>query len=118
MTNSSRRARRNWPGLRNCIATIAARCSTQRRQARVHDIKVDAVAETRLRVKVKSTSVVDEAVLTDSGIAGLAVIGEGTLHLLAGLNADEYAGEVPGQLAAVPARARDRSLLRATEHTA
>jgi glucose PTS system EIICB or EIICBA component len=68
-------------------------------------VKVDAVAETRLRVKVKDTSVVDEAVLTEAGIAGLAIIGEGTLHLLAGLNADQYAAEIRGQLAAVPAPA-------------
>ena len=67
-------------------------------------VKVDAVAETRLRVKVKDTSLVDEAVLTDSGIAGLVIIGDGTLHLLAGLNADQYAAEIRGQLAAVPAR--------------
>jgi glucose PTS system EIICB or EIICBA component len=67
--------------------------------------KVDAVAETRLRVKVKDTSAVNEAVLTESGIAGLAIIGDGTLHLLAGLNADQYAAEMRGQLAAVPAHA-------------
>jgi PTS system glucose-specific IIC component len=67
--------------------------------------KVDAVAETRLRVKVKDTSAVDEAVLTEAGIAGLAIIGDGTLHLLAGLNADQYAAEMRGQLAAVPAHA-------------
>jgi PTS system glucose-specific IIC component len=67
--------------------------------------KVDAVAETRLRVKVKDTSAVNEAVLTESGIAGLAIIGDGTLHLLAGLNADQYAAEMRGQLAAVPALA-------------
>jgi glucose PTS system EIICB or EIICBA component len=68
-------------------------------------VKVDAVAETRLRVKIKDSSLVDESVLTDSGIAGLAIIGDGTLHLLAGLNADQYAAEMRGQLAAVPARA-------------
>jgi PTS system glucose-specific IIC component len=68
-------------------------------------VKVDAVAETRLRVKIKDTSTVDEAVLTNSGIAGLAIIGDGTLHLLAGLNADQYAAEMRGQLAAVPAHA-------------
>jgi glucose PTS system EIICB or EIICBA component len=67
--------------------------------------KVDAVAETRLRVKVRDTSVVDESVLTDSGIAGLTIVGDGTLHLLAGLNADQYAAEMRGQLAAVPAHA-------------
>ena len=67
--------------------------------------KVDAVAETRLRVKIRDSSVVDEAVLTEAGIAGLAIIGDGTLHLLAGLNADQYAAEMRGQLAAVPAHA-------------
>jgi PTS system glucose-specific IIC component len=68
-------------------------------------VKVDAVAETRLRVRVRDTSLVDEDALTSAGIAGLAIIGEGTLHLLAGLNADQYAAEMRGQLAAVPARA-------------
>jgi len=68
-------------------------------------LKVDAVAETRLRVKIRDTTVVDGNVLNDSGIAGYAVIGDGTLHLLAGLNADQYAAEIRGQLAAVPAHA-------------
>jgi PTS system glucose-specific IIC component len=67
--------------------------------------KVDAVAETRLRVKLRDTSVVDETVLNQAGIAAHAVVGDGTLHLLAGLNADQYAAEMRGQLAAVPAHA-------------
>lgn len=66
-------------------------------------VKVDAVAETRLRVKVTDTSVIDENVLTGSGVAGLAILRDGTLHLIAGLNADQYAAEMRGQLAAVPA---------------
>jgi PTS system glucose-specific IIC component len=68
-------------------------------------VKVDAVAETRLRVKVRDASAVDESVLTGAGIAGLAIVGDDTLHLLAGLNADQYAAEMRGQLAAVPAHA-------------
>jgi PTS system glucose-specific IIC component len=68
-------------------------------------VKVDAVAETRLRVKLRDTTVVDETILNDAGIAAHAVIGDSTLHLLAGLNADQYAAEMRGQLAAVPARA-------------
>jgi PTS system glucose-specific IIC component len=67
-------------------------------------VKVDAVAETRLRVKIRDTTVVDETVLNAAGIAAHAVVGDGTLHLLAGLNADQYAAEMRGQLAAVPAR--------------
>lgn len=65
-------------------------------------LQVDAVAETRLRVKVANASLVDEGVLRGSGISGVAIIGEGILHLLAGLNADQYAAEMRGQLAAVP----------------
>lgn len=68
-------------------------------------VKVDAVAETRLRVKVKETALVDEARLTESGVAGMVIIGDGTLHLLAGLNADQYAAEMRGQLAAAAAPA-------------
>ena len=67
-------------------------------------VKVDAVAETRLRVKIRDTTVVDETVLNAAGIAAHAVVGDGTLHLLAGLNADQYAAEMRGQLAAVPTR--------------
>jgi glucose PTS system EIICB or EIICBA component len=68
-------------------------------------VKVDAVAETRLRVKLRDTSVVDETILNEAGIAAHAVVGDGTLHLLAGLNADQYAAEMRGQLAAAPAHA-------------
>lgn len=68
-------------------------------------VKVDAVAETRLRVRVKDSSLVDEDVLTEAGVAGLVSLGDGMLHLLAGLNADQYAAEMRGQLAAAPARA-------------
>ena len=63
-------------------------------------VQVDAVAETRLRVKVHDTSRVDDDVLTEHGVAGTVVVGEGTVHLLAGLNADQYAAEIRGQLAA------------------
>jgi PTS system glucose-specific IIC component len=62
-------------------------------------VKVESAAETRLRVVVRDSSAVDEAALTSAGIAGLVVVGEGTLHLIAGLNADQYAAEMRGQLA-------------------
>ena len=66
-------------------------------------VKVDAVAETRLRVKVKNAGAVDESILKEAGITGFVVVGDGTLHLIAGLNADQYAAEMRGQLARVPA---------------
>lgn len=67
--------------------------------------KVEAAAETRLRVKVKDPSLVDEGVLKASGIAGTVKVGPDVLHLIAGLNAEQYATEMRGQLAKVPAPA-------------
>jgi PTS system glucose-specific IIC component len=71
-------------------------------------IRVDACAETRLRLVVRDAAQVRDAALKAEGIAaviklkgggaGAAVPGE-TLHLLAGLNADQYAAEMRGQLA-------------------
>jgi len=91
--------------LRDPMAPEKARGIIDGLGGRDNIVKVDAVAETRLRVKVHDTSVVDESVLTEAGVAGLAIVGDGTLHLLAGLNADQYAAELRGQLAAVPAPA-------------
>jgi PTS system glucose-specific IIC component len=50
-------------------------------------------------VVVRDPLAVDEAALTAAGIAGLVAVGEGTFHLIAGLNADQYAAEIRGQLA-------------------
>ena len=54
-------------------------------------------------MKVKDAHSVDEAALTTSGVSGLVIIGDGVLHLLAGLNADQYAAAMRGQLARTPA---------------
>jgi glucose PTS system EIICB or EIICBA component len=62
-------------------------------------VKVESCAETRLRVKIVDPGRVDEPALIAAGIQGYVDVGEGTLHLLAGLNADQYAGEMRGQLA-------------------
>lgn len=88
--------------LRDAMAPEKARGMIEGLGGRDNIVKVDAVAETRIRVQVKNSGVVDESVLTESGVSGVAMIGDGTLHLLAGLNADQYAAEIRGQLAAVP----------------
>ena len=62
-------------------------------------VKVESCAETRLRVVVESRALVDENDLRGAGILGVVQVGAGTLHLLAGLNADQYAAEMRGQLA-------------------
>jgi PTS system glucose-specific IIC component len=90
--------------LRDPMAPEKARGMIDGLGGRANIVKVDAVAETRLRVKVKNAGAVDESILKEAGITGFVVVGDGTLHLLAGLNADQYAAEMRGQLAAVPAR--------------
>lgn len=63
-------------------------------------VRVDACAETRLRLVVRDEQQIGEAALKTAGIAGLVKLPDKTLHLLAGLNADQYAAEMRGQLAA------------------
>lgn len=63
-------------------------------------VRVDACAETRLRLVVRDQSKIQDAALKSEGIAALVKLDGGkTLHLLAGLNADQYAAEMRGQLA-------------------
>jgi len=74
-------------------------------------IRVDACAETRLRLVVRDTAQVRESELKNEGIAAVVKLDgqdrwdardgrdSHILHLLAGLNADQYAAEMRGQLA-------------------
>ena len=63
-------------------------------------VQVEACAETRLRLVLRDQAQVREAALEAEGIAAVVKLDEGkTLHLLAGLNADQYAAEMRGQLA-------------------
>jgi len=67
---------------------------------RANIVRVDACAETRLRLVVRDASQIQDAALKSEGIAALVKLDDGkTLHLLAGLNADQYAAEMRGQLA-------------------
>ena len=61
--------------------------------------RVDACAETRLRLVVRDESEADEVALQRGGIGAVVKLPGRTLHLLAGLNADQYAAEMRGQLA-------------------
>ena len=64
-------------------------------------VRVDACAETRLRLIVKDHAAVRQAALEAEGVGGVVKLDGGkTLHLLVGLNADQYAAEMRGQLAA------------------
>src|SRR4029453_12399586 len=61
--------------------------------------RVDDCAETRLRVLVRDMVGGDEYGLTSAGIDAVVRLPNNTIHLLAGLNADQYAAEMRGQLA-------------------
>ena len=90
------------PKLRDPLAAEKARDFIAGLGGSANIFKVESAAETRLRVKVKDPSSVDEAALKAAGIAGLVSVGDGTWHLIAGLNADQYAAEMRGQLSSVP----------------
>ncbi|HEV8422993.1 MAG TPA: PTS glucose transporter subunit IIBC [Chthoniobacterales bacterium] len=62
--------------------------------------RVDDCAATRLRVVLHSEAGVDESALVRDGIDALVRLPGNTLHLLVGLNADQYAAEMQAQLAA------------------
>jgi len=63
-------------------------------------VRVDACAETRLRLVLHDEEKIRESGLKSEGIAGVVRLPNHTCHLLAGLNADQYAAEMRGQLAA------------------
>ena len=62
-------------------------------------MKVVAVAETRLRVVVDDEGQVNDAALQTAGVNAIMRLPNRILHLIVGLNADQYAAEIAGQLA-------------------
>jgi glucose PTS system EIICB or EIICBA component len=61
--------------------------------------RVDECAETRLRVVLRDPAGVDENGLTTAGVDAIVRLPGNIVHLLVGLNADQYAAEMRGQLA-------------------
>ncbi len=59
----------------------------------------ESCAETRVRVALEDTSLLDESGLEAAGVQGVMHFEEGVMHLLLGLNADQYAAEMRGALA-------------------
>lgn len=60
--------------------------------------EVDEVALTRLRLQLANDRLIDEAALKKIGIEGIMHLPNHVLHLLVGLNADQYADEMKKQL--------------------
>ncbi len=61
--------------------------------------QAEAAAETRLRVTLGNSGQLDEAALKAAGVQGLLRLPENVLHLLVGLNADQYAAEMKAAMA-------------------
>ena len=63
-------------------------------------VRLDACAETRLRLVVRDQREVRDADLKGDGIAAVVRLDGNVIHLLADLDADQYAAEMRAQLAA------------------
>ena len=61
--------------------------------------KVESCAETRLRLVVGDEAAINEDALRSAGAQGVMRLPDRVLHLLVGLNADQYAAEMRGQMA-------------------
>jgi PTS system glucose-specific IIC component len=61
--------------------------------------QTEACAETRLRVTLKDAGKLDETSLEKAGVQGIMRLEQGVVHLLVGLNADQYAAEMRAAMA-------------------
>jgi PTS system glucose-specific IIC component len=88
------------PPLRDPDAARKANAYIAALGGKTNIVRVDACAQTRLRLVLRDASQIREGALKAEGIAVIVKLDGQTLHLLAGLNADQYAAEMRGQLAA------------------
>jgi PTS system glucose-specific IIC component len=86
------------PKLRDPLAAEKARDLIKALGGKANIQRVDACAETRLRI-VTTNGALDEAALKAAGVEGIVRLPDRVVHLLTGLNADQYAAEMRGQLA-------------------
>jgi len=86
------------PPVRDPDAARKARAYIAALGGKANVVRVDACAETRLRLVVRDKAQVREAALESEGIAAVAMLDNGILHLLVDLNADQYAAEMRSQL--------------------
>jgi PTS system glucose-specific IIC component len=86
------------PKLRDPLAAEKARALINALGGKANIQRVDACAETRLRI-VTTNGALDEAALKAAGVEAIVRLPDRVVHLLTGLNADQYAAEMRGQLA-------------------
>jgi PTS system glucose-specific IIC component len=85
--------------LRDPAAAEKARSFVQGLGGIKNIMKVEAVADTRLRVVVNNEGQVNDASLQTAGVDAIMRLPNKILHLIVGPNADQYAAEMAGQLA-------------------
>ncbi len=61
--------------------------------------RIDACAATRVRLELDCPEKMNDAALSSAGVRGIMRLQGTTVHLLVGLNADQYAAEMQGQAA-------------------
>lgn len=60
---------------------------------------VEGCAQTRIRIALNDVSRLDESALQAVGVKGIMQLKDGVIHLLLGLNSDQYAAEMNSELA-------------------
>jgi glucose PTS system EIICB or EIICBA component len=88
------------PNLRDPDAARKANIFIAALGGKANIVRLDACAETRLRLVVRDQREVRDAELKTGGIAAVVRLDGNVIHLLADLNADQYAAEMRAQLAA------------------
>ena len=83
------------PKLRDPLAPEKARALINALGGKANIQRVDACAETRLRI-VTTNGALDEAALKAAGVEAIVRLPDRVVHLLTGLNADQYAAEMRG----------------------
>jgi glucose PTS system EIICB or EIICBA component len=88
------------PALRDPDAARRANIYIAALGGKANIVRVDGCAETRLRLVVVDQHQVRDSELKVEGIAAVVKLDGNVIHLLAGLNSDQYAAEMRAQLAA------------------
>jgi PTS system glucose-specific IIC component len=101
------------PRLRDPDAPRKARAYISALGGAANIVRVDACAETRLRVVLRDGRPVQEAALRAEGVAAVVKLEGQVLHLLVGLNADQYSAEMRGQLAEMASLGEARPMKQA-----
>nr|WP_232210271.1 PTS transporter subunit EIIB [Propionibacterium sp. oral taxon 192] len=66
-------------------------------------VEAEAIAETRLRVIVADSSLVNRPALIETGVKASTEVSPGVWHLIVGLDADHYATVLSRKLASIDA---------------